>query len=687
MIAQTRSVISDGDLAALRSQLGIVQGSPILPQADIDGLVGELNAKIAEKEAEAATAAEEERNIQELITQTRSVISDGDLAALRSQLGIIQGSSILPQADIDGLVAELNAKIAEKEAEAAQLAEEARSIKALIDETRLVLKDGDLNALRSQLDIVQGSTILPQADVDGLVAELNAKIAEKEAEAARLAEEERLRQEAAEAARIAEEQRQAEEARSIKALIDETRLVLNDGDLNALRSQLDIVQGSTILPQADLDGLVGELNAKIAEKEAEAARLAEEERLRQEAAEAARIAEEQRQAEEARRVQELIDQTRTVIANGDLEALKAQLGTVQGSDILPQADVDGLVGELNAKIAEKEAEAARLAEEERQRQEAEAAAAAAAAEEERQRQEAAAAAAAAEENEEGLDEIKKELDDNTRISSKLFARRDSLLTTSLNVDKRGFNKLLESLVSMNDDAEEAKDSDPTSSKRLSANNRFIKFADATRPEAQYATKYIPGYPEGYYLIGNVFKGGTYAQKFTETLSDLGFNNSKIILNPENQFQYVAIEYYEDKDEAAEKYLNSIDNRYYGDMWILHIAKSRVASYKKLLQETRLITDTVKDDTVLTESLSYIGGHNIENGYYLITNIFKRENYFERGMEKLRSQGLEPQYFRNPKDNYIYVYLKRFDDLDSAKQSLFSNVEGSFSGDLYILKIQ
>ncbi|SHI95185.1 PorP/SprF family type IX secretion system membrane protein [Aquimarina spongiae] len=684
LIAQTRSVISEGDLEALRSQLGIVQASGILPQADLDGLVGELNAKIAEKEAEATAAAEEERlrqeaadaarvaeeqrqaeearNIRELIDQTRSILNEGDLNALRSQLDVVQGSTILPQADVDGLVAELNAKIAEKEAEAAQLAEQQRSIRELIDQTRTILNDGDVNALRSQLDVVQGSTILPQADVDGLVAELNAKIAEKEAEAAQL----------------------AEQQRSIRELIDQTRTILNEGDLNALRSQLDVVQGSTILPQADVDGLVGELNAKIAEKEAEAARLAEEERLRQEAAEAARLAEEQRQAEEARRVQELIDQTRTVIANGDLDALRSQLGIVQGSDILPQADVDGLVGELNAKIAEKEAEAARLAEEERLRQEAEAEAAAAAAEEERQRQEAAAAT---QENEEGLDEIKKELDDNTRISSKLFARRDSLLTTSLNVDKRGFNKLLESLVSMNDDAEEAKDSDPTSSKRLSANNRFIKFADATRPEAQYATKYIPGYPEGYYLIGNVFKGGTYAQKFTETLSDLGFNNSKIILNPENQFQYVAIEYYEDKDEAAEKYLNSIDNRYYGDMWILHIAKSRVASYKKLLQETRLITDTVKDDTVLTESLSYIGGHNIENGYYLITNIFKRENYFERGMEKLRSQGLEPQFFRNPKDNYIYVYLKRFDDLDSAKQSLFSNVEGSFSGDLYILKIQ
>ncbi len=686
LVRTTREVITDGDEDSLRSQADLVRSSQFIPNDEKQSLLAELDRKI------------EERQIQDLIAATREVIANGDLPALQNQLDIVQGSTILPQADITGLSAELNAKIAEFEAEATRLAEEerlrqeaeeaarvaeeqrqaeeTRQVEELISTTRDIIANGDLPALRNQLDIVQASTILPQADITGLSAELNAKIAEQEAEA----------------------DRQAEEARRIQELIRTTREIIASGDLPALRNQLDIIQSSDILPQADVSGLTGELNAKIAEAEAEAARLAEEERLRQEAAEAARVAEEQRLAEEARRVQELISTTREIIANGDVPALQNQLGIVQSSDILPQADVTSLSDELNAKIAELEAEAVRLAEEERLRQEAEAARLA---EEERQRQEAEAeaarlaeeerqrqaAAAAQDQNEEGLDEIKKELDNNTRVSSKIFARRDSLLTTSLNVDKRGFSKLLESLVNMDDDADEAKNSDPISSKKLSANNRFVKFADATRPEAQFATKYIPGYPEGYYLIGNVFKGGTYADKFTGTLKDLGFNDAQIIVNPENQFQYVAIESYTNKDEAAEKYLNNIDNRYYGDMWILHIAKSRVESFKRLLQETRLITDTVKDDTVLTENLSYIGGHNIENGYYLITNIFKRENYFERGMQRLKDRGLEPQHFRNPKDNYIYVYLKRFDNLDDAKQSLFSNVNNSYDGDLYILKVQ
>ncbi|WP_378186061.1 hypothetical protein ACE939_13190 [Aquimarina sp. W85] len=289
---------------------------------------------------------------------------------------------------------------------------------------------------------------------------------------------------------------------------------------------------------------------------------------------------------------------------------------------------------------------------------------------------------------EDIKEIKQELDNNSRITRKLLARQDSLLSTSTTVDKKDFNKLLESLVSMNNDADEAKrDVDPTSSKRLVAKNKFIKFAETSRPEAQFATKYIPGYQEGYYLIGNVFKGGEYAEKFKEGLNAIGFDDAQIILNPENDLQYVSIASFRTKEEASEKYFSNMDNKFFGEMWVLQIAKSRVASFKRLLQETRTIQETVQDDTVLSETLSYIGGHNVKNGYYLITNIFKRENYFERGMEKLRSQGLEPQYFRNPKDNYIYVYLKRYDNLDDAKQGLFSNVGNKYDGDLYILRIQ
>ncbi|WP_108808241.1 PorP/SprF family type IX secretion system membrane protein [Aquimarina spinulae] len=565
--------------------------------------------------------------------------------------------------------------------EAEQNAEEER----LAAQRRIEREEAEQNAEEERLAAqrrIEREEAEQKAEEERLAAQrqIEREVAEQKAEEERIAAEEEAREaEAAEQERLAAQKELEREEAEQKA--EEERLAAQKQLEREVTEQK--VEEERLAAQRQLEREVAE--QKIADEAAAAARLAEEKRLADEAAaEAARLAEEKRLADEAAAAR-LAEEKRLAdeaAAEAARLAEEKRLADEAAAEAARLAEEKRLADEAAA-------EAARLAEEKRLADEAAAEAAAEAArlaEEKRLADEAAKAAATT--NEEGLDEIKKELDNSSRITSKIFARRDSLLTTSLNVDKREFSKLLESLVSMNDDADEAKkEADPASSKRLTARNRFVKFAETTRPEAQIATKFIPGYPEGYYLIGNVFKGGTYADKFSGTLKDLGFNDSKIILNPENQFQYVAIESYTNKDEATEKYLNNIDNRYFGDMWILHIAKSRVESYKKLLQETRLIKDTVKDDTVLTESLSYIGGHNIENGYYLITNIFKRENYFERGMAKLRAQGLEPQYFRNPKDNYIYVYLKRHDNLEEAKQSLFSNVNNSYDGDLYILKIQ
>ncbi|TSE03675.1 type IX secretion system membrane protein PorP/SprF [Aquimarina algiphila] len=612
-----------------------------------------IAAEEAVREAEAAKQEEEEERLaaakQLEIEEAEQKAEEERLAAQRETERVeaerkAEEERLAAQREIERVEAEQKA---EEERLAAQREIERVEAEQKAEEERLAAQKEIERVVAEEKE--EEERLAAQREIERVeavrLAEEKRLADEAAAEAARLAEEKRLADEAAaEAARLAEEKRLADEAAAEAARLAEEKRLADEAAAEAAR--------------------LAEEKRLADEAAAEAARLAEEKRLADEAAaEAARLAEEKRLADEA-------------AAEAARLAEEKRLADEAAAEAARLAEEKRLADEAAA-------EAARLAEEKRLADES-AAEAARLAEEKRLAD--AAAAAAQNQNEEGLDEIKKELDNSSRITSKIYARRDSLLTTSLNVDKREFNKLLESLVNMDDDAGEAKNN-PASSKRLTANNRFVKFAETSRPEAQIATKFIPGYAEGYYLIGNVFKGGAYAEKFSSTLKDLGFDNSTIILNPENQFQYVAIESYTDKDEAVEKYLSSIDNRFFGDMWILHIAKSRVESYKKLLQETRLIKDTVKDDTVLTESLSFIGGHNIENGYYLITNIFKRENYFERGMAKLRSQGLEPQYFRNPKDNYIYVYLKRYDNLDDAKQSLFSNVNNSYGGDLYILKIQ
>ncbi|MFD2563122.1 peptidylprolyl isomerase [Aquimarina rubra] len=98
-------------------------------------------------------------------------------------------------------------------------------------------------------------------------------------------------------------------------------------------------------------------------------------------------------------------------------------------------------------------------------------------------------------------------------------------------------------------------------------------------------------------------------------------------------------------------------------------------------------DSIKKEAVLTETLSTTEDHRIKNGYYLVTNIFKRKSYFDKGMARLKEKGLNPKHFRNPKDSYLYVYLERYDSYEEAKAMLFSDFNGKYEGDMYILKIQ
>ncbi|WP_299434906.1 peptidylprolyl isomerase [uncultured Aquimarina sp.] len=96
---------------------------------------------------------------------------------------------------------------------------------------------------------------------------------------------------------------------------------------------------------------------------------------------------------------------------------------------------------------------------------------------------------------------------------------------------------------------------------------------------------------------------------------------------------------------------------------------------------------ITEKNILTETLSSTEEHTIENGYYLITNIFKRQNYFERGMARLKEKKLDPKFFKNPKDKYMYVYLERYGTLEEAKAMLTSDFDNRYKGDMYILKIQ
>jgi len=79
--------------------------------------------------------------------------------------------------------------------------------------------------------------------------------------------------------------------------------------------------------------------------------------------------------------------------------------------------------------------------------------------------------------------------------------------------------------------------------------------------------------------------------------------------------------------------------------------------------------------------------NIESGHYLIANVYKGTKYMNKFIKELESQGIQAGYFNNPKNGLNYVYLKSFDDKDEAIAAYKSNLNGTYKGNTWVMKVR
>ena len=104
-----------------------------------------------------------------------------------------------------------------------------------------------------------------------------------------------------------------------------------------------------------------------------------------------------------------------------------------------------------------------------------------------------------------------------------------------------------------------------------------------------------------------------------------------------------------------------------------------------LEKERTATEVVvlKKGEVYEEVASEEG---LEPGYYLIANVFGTKKYFEAFVKKLSDEGLQPKSFYRAKNKYNYVYLKRYDSMQEARQARDSKFEGRYSGKTWIYRV-
>ncbi|MEL6918208.1 MAG: PorP/SprF family type IX secretion system membrane protein [Bacteroidota bacterium] len=77
---------------------------------------------------------------------------------------------------------------------------------------------------------------------------------------------------------------------------------------------------------------------------------------------------------------------------------------------------------------------------------------------------------------------------------------------------------------------------------------------------------------------------------------------------------------------------------------------------------------------------------LEPGYYLIANVFGTKKYFEKFMTTLKAKGLEPKSFYRSVNKFNYVYLKRYNTIQEARNARDSNFNGRYPDKTWIFRV-
>ncbi|WP_291114773.1 PorP/SprF family type IX secretion system membrane protein [Flavobacterium sp. UBA6135] len=88
----------------------------------------------------------------------------------------------------------------------------------------------------------------------------------------------------------------------------------------------------------------------------------------------------------------------------------------------------------------------------------------------------------------------------------------------------------------------------------------------------------------------------------------------------------------------------------------------------------------------TAKKNYLEIANQEPGFYVIANVFPEPASADNFISQLRKQGIKANYFTNPKNNFRYVYLRKYNSWNDALISYYTNVDNTYFDTIWIMNI-
>ena len=78
---------------------------------------------------------------------------------------------------------------------------------------------------------------------------------------------------------------------------------------------------------------------------------------------------------------------------------------------------------------------------------------------------------------------------------------------------------------------------------------------------------------------------------------------------------------------------------------------------------------------------------VPDGHYVIANVFETQEYLDKFLADLKSQGIKAGYFKNPINGFNYVYLAHYEGTQEDLETVKTNFREKYGNELWIMSVE